>query len=105
MAPPAGQELNNTAEGNAVGCPRVLECRCKRCVSAHQDSDFNEQAGMYTLSGERANGLPKGWRTGEEGGEEEEAGRRTGVLVEKCSQCLGVDFGSEDQLHRQPRLR
>ncbi|KAL3894648.1 MAG: hypothetical protein SGPRY_013752 [Prymnesium sp.] len=53
----AGQELNNTLQGNAIGCPRVLECRCKSCVIDHQDSDFNEQAGIYVLSGERWKGL------------------------------------------------
>ncbi|KAL3910723.1 MAG: hypothetical protein SGPRY_008954 [Prymnesium sp.] len=45
-----GQEMNTTARGNAVGCPRVLECRCKDCVADQRDSDFLEQTGIYTLT-------------------------------------------------------
>lgn len=48
----SGQETNTTARGNAVGCPRTLECRCKGCVAEHRDSDFLEQTGIYTLTGE-----------------------------------------------------
>ena len=49
-----GQELNNTLLRNAIGCPRVLDCRCMECVPSQVDSDFNEQAGIYMLSAHAA---------------------------------------------------
>ena len=45
-----GQEMDNNATGNAIGCPEKLACRCKSCVPAQADADFNEQSGIYMLS-------------------------------------------------------
>jgi hypothetical protein len=45
-----GQEMNNTLQRNAIGCPIVNGCRCKSCVASQADSDYGEQAGIYTLS-------------------------------------------------------
>ncbi|KAL3916919.1 MAG: hypothetical protein SGPRY_006617 [Prymnesium sp.] len=45
-----GQEMNNTMLRNAIGCSKQLDCTCDECVAGEEDSDFKQQAGIYTLS-------------------------------------------------------
>lgn len=38
------------ALAQAIGCSKQLDCICDECVAGEEDSDFKQQAGIYTLS-------------------------------------------------------